>query len=449
MAKLFRDEMRGNLLFFWGRTLCCWSGSRRGHDWPTGRERLQLSSGTGASAPALREDVTTGPSVVGWQPVSGHTPVDWRIMMDGQGPFLGQQVEMKFPKMHDGQEWRVFVGCWEPKWICILRVRGQRGTIPADGTIGWVYAIDKQHLSVFLSTSNFGRLPISDRMRPRYLLALRRVGAIIGGEFPQHPDADAVSEVKGMLNRIIREDQWDWFTVYEAFGFPPRQVLHEAAEALATLARALRSEDGSAVDQGLSRLRPIPFARFVTMAMDNISRPTSGLRSVRPGERPSCGATLEQSGAKLSLTVRAKEKLDDANGEHTRTLRLLVGLLTRSGHHVEKSTHVDAFSRLKSGPAVFEIKSITDENELSQVRSAISQLYEYRYRHQVAGASLWIVFSKRPRQDWLLSYLCEDRGINVVWRDGDVFAGPSSGQMFESGTQARKRALGTNGRHVT
>ena len=33
---------------------------------------------------------------------------------------------------------------------------------------------------------------------------------------------DALSEIKGLFNRIQRQDQWDWFTVFEQFGCPGR-----------------------------------------------------------------------------------------------------------------------------------------------------------------------------------------------------------------------------------
>jgi hypothetical protein len=83
-----------------------------------------------------------------------------------------------------------------------------------------------------------------------------------------------------------------------------------------------------------------------------------------------------------------KQKLDWANDEHKRTLGILSKALDNIGCIVEFNLFIDAFTRLKSGPAIFEVKSITEENELGQARAALAQLYEYRYRHNYSGASL-------------------------------------------------------------
>ena len=57
------------------------------------------------------------------------------------------------------------------------------------------------------------------------------------------------------------------------------------------------------------------------------------------------------------------------------------------------------FTRLRSGPAIFEAKSVTDDNELAQIRHGLSQLYEYRYRHDLKGATLWLVSVTRTKRE--------------------------------------------------
>src|SRR5215208_4370459 len=48
--------------------------------------------------------------------------------------------------------------------------------------------------------------------------------------------------------------------------------------------------------------------------------------------------------------------------EHQATLTALAKYLSARGHVVEEGKHIDAYCRLRSGPAVFEIKSVTLEN---------------------------------------------------------------------------------------
>jgi len=62
-----------------------------------------------------------------------------------------------------------------------------------------------------------------------------------------------------------------------------------------------------------------------------------------------------------------------------------------------------------------------------------SQLYEYRYLQNKAGAKLVLVLEKPlPRKEqWMIDYLENDREINVIW-DGD-------GQLH--GTDFAQKAL--------
>lgn len=136
----------------------------------------------------------------------------------------------------------------------------------------------------------------------------------------------------------------------------------------------------------------------------------------------------------------SRQKLDAANTTHALLVEALTRLLESHGHVVEENQLVDAFAHLKTGPAIFEAKSLTDENEISQVRSGLSQLYEYRFRHGIGDASLWLVLSRAPSEHWLVNYLEDDRGINVIWFDAGEIAGPSARRLTESGSEALRRA---------
>ena len=65
-----------------------------------------------------------------------------------------------------------------------------------------------------VSGSEFGFKPISNRMRPRYVAALQHVGSALQSGGLREQDSEYFSEVKGMFNRCVRRDQWDWHTVY-------------------------------------------------------------------------------------------------------------------------------------------------------------------------------------------------------------------------------------------
>lgn len=57
---------------------------------------------------------------------------------------------------------------------------------------------------------------------------------------------DAISEIKGMFNRIARQDQWDWFTVCAQFGYPSLKLSQDVACELGSLRSAIKDQDEGA-----------------------------------------------------------------------------------------------------------------------------------------------------------------------------------------------------------
>jgi hypothetical protein len=129
------------------------------------------------------------------------------------------------------------------------------------------------------------------------------------------------------------------------------------------------------------------------------------------------------------ISQTARVKLEQANKTHREVLQSLKNCLNRCGLSVSESKLIDAFAVLSEGPAIFEVKSITEANEREQIRHALSQLYEYRFLHSLHNATLWVVFSQRLSSDWYVNYLTQDRGLHVIWREGEAFDGPSAGAL--------------------
>jgi hypothetical protein len=132
-------------------------------------------------------------------------------------PSLGDELALMITERLNDQSFRGSNGT-ELKFLVMTRGRqveiGSRVRVwilraPGDG-------------SFVTSMDGFGRLAISERMRPRYRNAVEqglhylKTGLV--------SDKSALSELKGML----REDQWDWFTVAKLFGFPNSRFLERA-----------------------------------------------------------------------------------------------------------------------------------------------------------------------------------------------------------------------------
>jgi hypothetical protein len=278
-------------------------------------------------------------------------------------------------------------------------------------------------------------------MRPRYVASLRLLAALLKGKRDAtKEDADALSEVKGMFSRCARRDQWDWRAVQLALGEPSIEAATVMATRLGDTASALRKSDIESARVNLRSLGAGDLARTADAAAVAIEASVprlQGARGVAGRGRQSQDTT--QGAAPFVWSRYSKERLDAANATHAELVRLLGEVLGSYGHRVDANQFVDAFTRLKSGPAIFEAKSLTDDNELAQVRQGLSQLYEYRFRHAFVDASLWLLLSRPLREGWLLTYLQEDRGIHVIWPDGSSLAGPSVARLLESGSDAKRR----------
>ena len=116
-------------------------------------------------------------------------------------------------------------------------------------------------------------------------------------------------------------------------------------------------------------------------------------------------------------TLIRREK---ANCEHARILKMLASRLRLHYTDVLENTFIDLFLTTGGYKIIFEVKSNNDRNVLSQIRKAIAQLYEYRYRSNLSQAHLCIVLQQKPPQDWVIDYLLNDRRILICWLVDDV-----------------------------
>ena len=116
-------------------------------------------------------------------------------------------------------------------------------------------------------------------------------------------------------------------------------------------------------------------------------------------------------------TIIRREK---ANREHGRILNMLAAMIRLNGCEVYENTFIDLYANTPDSTYIFEVKSNNSKNTLSQIRKAIAQLYEYRYRSEMTGAILCIVLQQKPPQIWVEDYLLHDRNILMCWLVDDV-----------------------------
>src|SRR6516162_3107059 len=92
----------------------------------------------------------------------------------------------------------------------------------------------------------FGMAPPKQKAQRERITACEVVlGILVTRNARTNPDQmlACLSIVKGLFNRVARQDQWDWFTVAGQFGYPSCRLAKTIADELATLRTAIRDGD--------------------------------------------------------------------------------------------------------------------------------------------------------------------------------------------------------------
>lgn len=87
----------------------------------------------------------------------------------------------------------------------------------------------------------FGMAPISKAMKIRFDIAIENNVQFLEGKLPaQELPLEHISELKGIFNRCVLQDQWDWFSVYTEMGRPPFKNMRKIVIALKELRIAIK-----------------------------------------------------------------------------------------------------------------------------------------------------------------------------------------------------------------
>jgi hypothetical protein len=120
---------------------------------------------------------------------------------------LGDYIDVILEGPQDANLWRASTalgGHWT--WFIRLR-RSDRSYQPGQQVIGWIATISRRNNSVYLHDSDYGRLPVSRRMRPRYLRALPAVISMFDGIAKgqvELTDKETLADFRGMLGLSLR-----------------------------------------------------------------------------------------------------------------------------------------------------------------------------------------------------------------------------------------------------
>lgn len=87
----------------------------------------------------------------------------------------------------------------------------------------------------------FGMAPVKPGMNLKRNAWVKCLSRLIDEGRIEENSLESISEVKGMFNRIVKEDQWDWFTVFVDLGYPSRTSCRKIVSLLADIRKAVKN----------------------------------------------------------------------------------------------------------------------------------------------------------------------------------------------------------------
>ena len=102
----------------------------------------------------------------------------------------------------------------------------------------------------------FGMAPLKPDTDQANRKALVAVKNFVNGEDSAKLDTicEDISKVKGLFNRVAKQDQWDWFTINMYFDYPTHRDLNSIVSSLGSLRKAIIDRDDILGEKALKTL---------------------------------------------------------------------------------------------------------------------------------------------------------------------------------------------------
>ena len=132
-----------------------------------------------------------------------------------------------------------------------------------------------------------------------------------------------------------------------------------------------------------------------------------------------------EDSSKKTLTEYPEEKMKWARETHSKLVDAKSRFLEQRNLVPKEDYPIDLWAELNGTIVLYEMKSIVisgdEKNIIPQIRKAVAQLYEYRYRIEQPTAQLCII-TNSILPNWLGKYLVNDRKIAYQWTtDFEIF----------------------------
>ncbi|MFF7901552.1 AAA family ATPase [Streptomyces sp. NPDC007920] len=318
---------------------------------------------------------------------------------------------------------------------------------PAVGTELDAWVLRHSSSGTFVTTEDFGRLPVSPTMLGRYLDALGVVEDLMGGVVPDNARS-RLSELKGMATRCLKLDQHDWLDVWRVLGSPDKPSLsrlqnlavstnhalksgtYEPDVFRAELARSGWSDALAEARETLTRRLTVPVeAERRSEGTQTQTQPqaSTGTTEIHEQHEQTQRDAQKESGmmattpytaeptADLLQHLEAAVAADRTCKTHEAVRHELMAALLRADWQPENSAVVDVSCVTDTGLALYEVLG-AGRTSHADLRAAAARLLEVDHTLPSKADRLYLVLSEAPSEPWSANCIRDVFTIEVVWR---------------------------------
>ena len=116
----------------------------------------------------------------------------------------------------------------------------------------------------------FGAAPLKPDTKEKYKNSLIGVKTFfLDYSIPLNEDLlNSISIVKGMFNRILRQDQWDWFTVNMYLDYPETKEVYDIVNLLLDIRKDLKNLDMPKAEEKIEKILRTNFVAYIDSFLD-------------------------------------------------------------------------------------------------------------------------------------------------------------------------------------
>ena len=152
----------------------------------------------------------------------------------------------------------------------------------------------------------FGMAPEKEETIEKRILCVKLVIDLIDNKKINQNTPNALSEVKGMFMRVVKQDQWDWFIVFENLGRPSKMICRKIGDQLKVTRDIVTKKSASIIEDEINQILNMNIKYYLNVYLrnDSVKRHTPQIYILSTREQSDI---LKIGYTTRSVTERVKE----------------------------------------------------------------------------------------------------------------------------------------------